>query len=94
MKLGDSGEAFFIQELESDVVSASGPAWPCLFTSAPSRRGLGICHCPHRGEDPIGEGLRQGHQDVLVDPGEGWGQEGLALLLGKFSQKRPLELGP
>lgn len=94
MKLGDSGEAFFIQELESDVVSASGPAWPCLFTSVPSRRGLGICHRPHCGEDPIGEGLRQGCQDVLVDPGEGWGQEGLALLGGSFLRRGHLSWAP
>lgn len=45
MKLGDSGEAFFVQELESDEVSTC--PCPCPFTSAPSRWGLGVCHCPH-----------------------------------------------
>lgn len=33
MKLGDSGEAFFVQELESDEVSASALDSP--FTGAP-----------------------------------------------------------
>lgn len=93
MKLGDSGEAFFIQELESDVVSASGPAWPCLFISVPSRRGLGICHRPHLGEDPISEGLRQG-SGRAGGPWGGMGAGRAGAFWGTFSQKRTLELGP
>lgn len=47
MKLGDSGEAFFVQELESDEVSASALDSP--FTGAPCGWGLGACHCPYPG---------------------------------------------
>lgn len=54
MKLGDSGEAFFVQELESDEVSTSvlDSTCPCPFSSAPSGQGLGVCHCPHPGSTP------------------------------------------
>lgn len=47
MKLGDSGEAFFVQELESDEVSTSIPdstcSCPCPALVPPL--GLGVCHC-------------------------------------------------
>lgn len=51
MKLGDSGEAFFVQELESDEVSASVLDSTCLcpFTGVPYGWGLGGCHSPYPG---------------------------------------------
>lgn len=48
MKLGDSGEAFFVQELESDEVSAC----PCPFTSAPPGRALAFVTVPTPGSTP------------------------------------------
>lgn len=76
MKLGDSGEAFFVQELESDEVSASVPDGTCLcpFTSAPYGWGLGSCHSPYPWEYCISKGLIRGWigagaLDMLLESG-------------------------
>lgn len=62
MKLGENGEAFFVQELESDEVSAAIQVFNCPITGSPSAWDLGICHCSHPWKYPIGRGLMQGHQ--------------------------------
>lgn len=73
MKLGDNGEAFFIQELQSDEVSALAP------TLVSPLDGPWICHSPHRPQEyPILKSLIQGHQlglasgpcDVPAEPGQ------------------------
>lgn len=74
MKLGDSGEAFFVQEVESDGVSTSvlGSTCLCPFTSGPYGRGLEVCHCPHCWEYSIIKGLMQWGGLVLglmLEPG-------------------------
>lgn len=72
MKLGDSGEAFFVQELESDEVSAvllTAPAPPnstCPshpFPVPPLGGALGfVTILAHPWEHPTSRGLRQGCQ--------------------------------
>lgn len=58
MKLGDSGEAFFVQELDSDEVSASGPV-PSLV-HLPQGRTMGLVTVPTAGSPPPTKVCRQG----------------------------------
>lgn len=72
MKLGDSGEAFFVQELGSDEVSPCVRHTTCLFPSLqpPVDGAVGVSLCPlwgiphHQGSDGRGR-VGAGTQDAL-----------------------------
>lgn len=68
MKLGDSGEAFFVQELESDEVSTSvlDSTCPCPALVPPLSGALGLVTVS---KGLMRGGVSAGAHDLLLEPG-------------------------